>query len=53
MMKDIAKLQDIWRARSNTGKTKYNREKQRGQSWLDLRSADRGAGYVCKEKWVL
>lgn len=52
-MKNIAKLQDIWRPRTNTGKTKYNREKSRGESWVDRRAADRGADYVCKEKWVL
>lgn len=48
MKKDIT-----WKPRKNTGKTRYNRGKKPGESWTERRTNDRGADYVCKEKWVL
>ena len=51
-MIDIRKLQKDWKPRSNTGKTRFNREKAHGESWTDLREEKWGPDYVCSETWV-
>jgi hypothetical protein len=44
-----------WKPRTNTGKTRFKRERKAGQSWIEARSeawGKNGAEYVCTEKWV-
>lgn len=41
-----------WKPRTNTGKTRFNREKKKGESWLKLRAEAWGKDYVCSEKWT-
>ena len=40
-----------WKPRTNTGKTRFNREKKEGESWTILREKTWGPNYTCTEKW--
>ena len=51
-MKDVKTLQDKWKPRKNTGKTRFNRNKAHGESWTELRKKEWGADYTCTETWV-
>ncbi len=41
-----------WQPRTNTGKTRFNRDKKAGQSWTKLRQELFGLNYRCTEAWV-
>ena len=39
---DIEKCKKEWKPKSNSGKTKYNRMKNKGESWTELRDKMEG-----------
>lgn len=41
-----------WQPRKNTGKTRFNRDKKKGESWTERRAEAWGKDYVCREKWT-
>ena len=48
--RSVEQAQAAWAPRSNTGKTRFNRDKKEGESWTELRKE---AGWApCTEKWV-
>ncbi len=52
MKRDIEKIRAEWHPRKNTGKTRFNRGKAKGESWTALRAIAWGLNYTCKESWT-